>query len=159
MRHTEPTRDQQLQPISNTAVLPPKTSGNLRALFPCFQHKPGCGCTSKLPSGIASAKSCSAHFQPFPKGCIPCQSQRKTLPSSTASPARPNLSGKWNDSSRSSKSSGCPSGALQHLPKVQLSNMEQQQKSGKHLENDFFRNSTGGDVPTPCHTHGGTQEG
>lgn len=41
---------------------------NLGALFPCFQYQPGCVCTSKLPmtSGIASAKSCSAHLQPIP---------------------------------------------------------------------------------------------
>lgn len=68
MRHTEPTRDQQLQLISNTAVFPPEASGKLRVLFPCFQYKPGCVCTSKLPitSGIASAKSCSAHLQAIP---------------------------------------------------------------------------------------------
>lgn len=75
MRHREPTRDQQLQLTSNMAMLLPEALGNLGVLFPCFQYKPGCVCTSKLPitSGIASAKSCSAHFQPFPKGCIPCQ--------------------------------------------------------------------------------------
>lgn len=84
----------------------------------------------------------------FPKAAR----QGKTFPSSTTSPAPPNLLGKRKDSSKSSKpsgetraGSGCPSGALRHLPKVQPRNMEQQQKFGKHLENAFFRNSTGGD--------------
>lgn len=77
MRHTEPTRDQQLQLISNTATFPPEASGNLRALFFCFQYQPGCVCSSKLPitSGIASAKSCSAHFQPIPMSIL-----RKDIP-------------------------------------------------------------------------------
>lgn len=97
----------------------------------------------------------------FPKAAH----QGKTFPTSTASPASPNLPGKRNDSSKSSKSSGetragsgRPSGALWHLPKVQPRNMEQRQKSGKHLEKrllqEFHRRRRPHSLP---HTWG-TQE-
>lgn len=118
--------------------------------FPIFNINLDVSALPNFPSPLALLQLNPALLPSslFPKAAR----QGKTFPSSTTSPVPSNLPGKRKDSSKSSKpsgetkaGSGCPSGALRHLPNIQPLNMEQQQKSGKHLENAFFRNSTGGD--------------
>lgn len=133
-----------------------KPRETLELYFPIFNINLDVSALPNFPSPLALLQLNPALLPSslFPKAAR----QGKTFPSSTTSPAPPNLPGKRKDSSKSSKpsgetraGSGHPSGALWHLPKVQPRNMEQQQKSGKHLENAFFRNSTGGD---PTHVEG-----
>lgn len=149
---------------SSSRYLTRKTSGSLGALFPYFQYKPGCVCTSKLPvtSGMASAKSCSAPFQPFPKGCTPkedipnfhnllhhqiCRENGMTAAKAPNPQVKPGLA----------------QDALQEhsgiFPKSNHATWSSDKNLGNTWKNAFFRNSTGRDVPTPCHTRGGLRNG
>lgn len=106
MRHTEPTRDQQLQPISNTVVLPPKTSEISELCLPVFNTNLDVFALPNFPAPLALLQLNPALLTSslFPKAAF--HANPKTFPPSATSPVRPNLPGKWNDSSKSSRPSG-----------------------------------------------------
>lgn len=120
--HTEPTRDQQLQ-ISNTPLLPPKASGNLGAPFRFFHINLDVSALPNFPSPLALLQLNPALLisSLFPKAALQvnshlprhllCKQVFQENGMTAAKVANPQV-----------KSSGRPSGALQHLPKVQLNN-------------------------------------